>query len=69
MSEWLQVEPETKAIIEWIMGVPFVASANLHGGDLVSNYPFDESCGFEERAYSGKTNLIAAWTEARTLMI
>lgn len=44
------MQPETKAIIEWLKSVPFVMSLSLHGGALVANYPYDGSAA-DSRKY------------------
>ncbi|KAK8940068.1 hypothetical protein KSP40_PGU017872 [Platanthera guangdongensis] len=36
-----QQQPETKAIMKWVEERKFTASASLHGGALVANYPWD----------------------------
>ncbi|KAI0989980.1 hypothetical protein GJ496_011838 [Pomphorhynchus laevis] len=34
-------QPETRAVIEWAKSVPFLLSANFHGGALLVSYPLD----------------------------
>lgn len=44
-------QPETNAIMSWLKQIHFTASASLHGGALVANYPWDGSED-KRRAYT-----------------
>uniref|UniRef100_A0A8R1I647 Peptidase_M14 domain-containing protein n=1 Tax=Caenorhabditis japonica TaxID=281687 RepID=A0A8R1I647_CAEJA len=37
-----EIQAETIAIMNWTRQIPFVLSANLHGGTTLVNYPFDD---------------------------
>ncbi|KAI5097763.1 putative carboxypeptidase X1 isoform X1 [Silurus meridionalis] len=46
------VAPETRLVITWMQSIPFVLSANLHGGELVVTYPFDMARDWAPREHT-----------------
>lgn len=45
-------QPETIAMMRWILSQPFVLSANMHAGAVVASYPFDDSASHRTGSYS-----------------
>ncbi|TKR92528.1 hypothetical protein L596_007165 [Steinernema carpocapsae] len=63
------LEKETKVVMQWLQAYPFVLSANLHGGSLVANYPYDDSPSMqsvETRSPDDKLFVALAYTYARS---
>lgn len=36
-----ELQPETRALMDWVQQMQFVLSVSLHGGALLANYPYD----------------------------
>ena len=48
-----EIQPETRAVMNWIRDTHFVLSANLHGSGVVVTYPFDSYTGGVQIGHNG----------------
>lgn len=61
--------------MKWSQSIPFVLSANLHGGALVANYPYDgnadKKSGVENPSPDNEVfvHLAHVYSEVRTVCI
>lgn len=50
------IQPEVRAVMDWSKRMPFVLGANLHGGSLVANYPFDGNAAHKDKEYEASND-------------